>query len=142
MMLNAKDANTLAQGVNEQNAARTRRAEAAVNVLLAVVLAVLGAVGLVHWAMQCNVMLDGAALCMGALFAAPSTRQQVQPRHPDERLAESISAAFQAGVEHGESLHYRQGWRQGVFNGVFLGLVLGAALVAGALKLGLLVGAA
>lgn len=68
MMLNAKDADTLAQGVNEQNAARTRRAEAAVNVLLAVVLAVLGAVGLVHWASQCNVMLDGAALCMAAVI--------------------------------------------------------------------------
>lgn len=47
------------------------------------------------------------------------------PRHPDERLATAISAAWWSGHEAAESKHYTAGWRFGVRLGAFLGLAVG-----------------
>lgn len=136
MSTTLEDSRTLADGVNALNQRRTSRAESAAGFIVALVIGVLLGLLMWHYATPC----EGMSLCMGMLaqFQRPAYSAQ---QHPDERLSESISAAFQAGVEHGESLHYRQGWRAGIVNGLILGTLLGAVIVGGALKLGLNVGA-
>ena len=60
----------------------------------------------------------------------------------DTRTSALVRAAYASGVEHGE----RQGFVRGTYWGRFVwgawGVLLGCGITAGALKLGLLVGAA
>jgi len=61
-----RDANHFAQAINAMNAKRTRRADAAVDVLVALVLAILGALALLHYLTPC----EAAQLC--TLAAVPT----------------------------------------------------------------------
>lgn len=60
--MSPRDSNVIAQGVNELNARRAARAESAAGLLVALVVGILLALALVHWATPC---------AFGTLCAAP-----------------------------------------------------------------------
>jgi hypothetical protein len=108
----------LADAINARNAHTTQRAESAVHVLLAVVLAVLGAMALLHFATPC----PAAMLCMSLALVTPTTEE---PRL-DERVSAALQTSYQHGHDDGEFSGYVEGWRWGLFHGLVVGVALGA----------------
>lgn len=70
--MNAKESNGLAAHINAVNARRTARAEAAVNFMVALVIGLIMAVALLHWATPCA----DATMCLAAV--TPTLRSPVQ----------------------------------------------------------------
>lgn len=69
--MNRDDQHLAAQTINARNAATTRRAEAAAGFVVALLVAILGALALVHW-WTCG-PADGSALCMAAVIPTRTT---------------------------------------------------------------------
>ena len=89
--LSRQDAADLAAAINERNARTTRRAESALDVLLAVFLAVLGAMALLHFLDPCST--DGA-LCMAAVIQTrPGLAQRLLQRLRGAYLRRRIASA-------------------------------------------------
>lgn len=131
------ESNAIAQAINRRNVRTTHRAEAAAGFVVALVVAILGALALVHFATPC----EGATLCMALAARSINTGEGQQPQHPDERLAVALKAAWQAGHDEAERTQYMAGWRSGLIDGLVIGCVAGAMLVFGALHFGLITGA-
>ncbi len=70
--MNTQESNGLAAHINAVNARRTARAEAAVNFLVALVIGLIMAVALLHWATPCA----DATMCLAAV--TPTLRSPVQ----------------------------------------------------------------
>ncbi len=65
-----RESNSIAQAINAMNAKRSARAEAAAGFIVALVLGVLGALALLHFATPC----EAGALCMGGAVLVPTRR--------------------------------------------------------------------
>lgn len=61
-------------------------------------------------------------------------------QHPDERLSQALKAAWQAGHDDAERLHYTSGWRAGLGHGALAGVFIGAGAVYLLVQLGRHVG--
>jgi hypothetical protein len=99
------EADACARAINAKNAKRTRRAESAVEFILALVLAVLGALALLHWLTPCDV----GHLCAGGAALVP-TRTESWPQRLVRAvrrwyLRRLISAAEFDADFHAESMH-------------------------------------
>lgn len=71
------ESNSIAQAINAMNAKRSARADAALSVILALVLAVLGAAALLHWLTPC----EAGTLCMaGAVHTRSGWLASLQRR--------------------------------------------------------------
>ena len=122
----------LVDAINTRNAHTTQRAESAVHVLLAVVMAVLGAMALLHFATPC----PAAMLCMSLALVNPT---QSEPAI-SEQVTAAMQTSYQQGFDEGEYTGYTEGWRWGLFHGLVVGAGLGAFGVFSAFQLGWLVG--
>jgi hypothetical protein len=134
----------LADAINRRNAHTAHRAESAVHVLLALVIAIFGVLALLHFGLPCAT--DGALCSLLALVKAKpgvaddEAAPAVQPQHPDDRLSQALHSSYHQGITDGEYKGYTEGWRKGVFDGGFVGVALGGLLVFCAFNVGWLVG--
>lgn len=144
--ISRQDAADLVDAINRRNAHTARRADAAIDVLVAVVLAVIGAMVLLHFAQPCSI--EGA-LCGLMTLVWPRKPQpaeeddpstHAQPQHPDDRLGQALHLSYQQGHDDGEFTGYVEGWRWGLFNGVVIGIALGAFTLFSAYHAGWLLG--
>lgn len=62
------ESDEIARGINAINAQRTSRAESAAEFLVAMVIAIIGALALLHWATPC----DAGTLCAGGATLIPT----------------------------------------------------------------------
>lgn len=112
----------------------SRRAEAAAEFVLALVLAIAGAVLALHWLAPC----EAGHLCV----AAVALRRVRAGSRADEQpsalpiVGEAVRLAYQHGIDAGERTGYVEGWRWGAICGFLLGILSGGCLVAGALMMG------
>ena len=148
--ISRQDAADLAAAINERNARTLRRADSALDVLLAVFLALLGAMALLHFLDPCGI--DGAMCSLMTLVwprkAQPEADEHsdvnanpAQPQHPDDRLGQALHLSYRQGHDDGEFSGYTEGWRLGLFNGLVIGIGLGALAVFSAFQAGWLFGA-
>lgn len=130
--------------INCRNARTLRRVDAAMDVLVAVVLGAIAAAALLHYGLPCAI--DGALCSLLALVkpkpsqASEAPAPAVQPQHPDERVSQALQTSYAQGHDDGEFSGYTEGWRWGLFNGVVIGFALGAFTVFSAYHAGWLLG--
>ncbi len=108
--------------------------------LLAFVLAALGALALVHFAMPC----EAGHLCMAALGLVRTAGARATPSDNAEamsdlqtKVSDAVAAARAAGELDGEKLGFVQGTRYGACVGAVYGFLLGAGTIIACLLAGL-----
>lgn len=120
------------RAVCDRNARVTRRAEAAANFVVALVLAIALAVLLVHWLTPC----DAGYLCSlapAALTSSRRVRAGGAPPPPMPAAWPTMQSALDAAHEEGEREGYVAGWRYGWACGLTFGVLIGSSLVAASL---------
>jgi len=77
-------------------------------------------------------------LISGRRVTAVRTPAPVQPRHPDERLAQAVHNAWSDGYDTGQRGARARGWLVGLGYGLLAGVALAGVALWAAVRLGLL----